>query len=430
MSGLRGDLGRRVSANLVVRVVAVLAVAVATVVVARAGGAADVGGYALLRILPGLLGVLAVCGLPGALAWFLAAPRRGRPGLWPSLLAIALAGALAGTIVWAALSPVLAAVFLTGDAVPVVLLAGVTVGSQLYLTLGKTALQGLEDAPGADRVIAAEELAFLPGYGLALLAGLAGTPALVVGLAGADLVVGWYAWRRVGRTWRARTGSPLGGALRGRPDPAQVREIVGFGWRGQIGGLVTLLNLRLDFAILGALAGPAVLGVYAVASKFAELLRLPGTALTWVTYPRLAGLPAEEADRLARRMLWPAAAVVVAAAVPTYALIGPVVRLLYGAEFEDAIGLARLLVVGMLLAGAAGVASGWLYGRGRPGRNSVALGVGLVLTVVLDLALIPAYGAWGAAVASTVAYVAADAVLVGMLLRGGRVAPRPVGEPR
>ena len=38
------------------------------------------------------------------------------------------------------------------------------------------------------------------------------------------------------------------------------------------------------------MAGPAVLGAYAVASKYAELLRLPGTALTWVFYPRLAKL--------------------------------------------------------------------------------------------------------------------------------------------
>ena len=72
------------------------------------------------------------------------------------------------------------------------------------------------------------------------------------------------------------------------PAPTWPGEVVAYGMRGQVGGMITLLNLRLDFAILGAMAGPAVLGTYAVASKYAELLRLPGTALTWVTYPRLA----------------------------------------------------------------------------------------------------------------------------------------------
>ena len=86
-------------------------------------------------------------------------------------------------------------------------------------------------------------------------------------------------------------------------------------------------------------------------------------------------------------------------------LTGPVMSLLYGDQFADAVPQARLLLVGMLLGGAAGVASGYLYARGRPGLNSVAMGVGLVVTVVLDLVLIPVYGGMGAAAASTAAYL-------------------------
>ncbi|MGH3444802.1 MAG: polysaccharide biosynthesis C-terminal domain-containing protein, partial [Nocardioidaceae bacterium] len=58
---------------------------------------------------------------------------------------------------------------------------------------------------------------------------------------------------------------------------------------------------------------------------------------------------------------------------------------------------------------------------GRPGLNSLALGGGLVLTVALDLLLIPRFGAMGAAVASTAAYLLADGLLVTlMLVRAGR----------
>ena len=80
----------------------------------------------------------------------------------------------------------------------------------------------------------------------------------------------------------------------------------------------------------------------------------------------------------------------------------------------------------MLLSGASGVASGYLYGRGRPGLNSLGLGLGLVATVALDLALIPPYGALGAAVASSVAYLLGDAVLVLFVLRrSAEPEPRP-----
>jgi O-antigen/teichoic acid export membrane protein len=155
--------------------------------------------------------------------------------------------------------------------------------------------------------------------------------------------------------------------------------------------------------------------MYAVASKLAELLRLPGTALTWVCYPTLAAASASEAAHRARRLVAPLLVGVTAAAVPFILLAGPVIRALYGDSFSGAVPAARLLALGMVLSGAAGVASGYLYARGRPGLNSAAMGVGLVLTVVLDLVLIPRYGATGAAVASTVAYLAADGCLIGLL---------------
>jgi O-antigen/teichoic acid export membrane protein len=105
------------------------------------------------------------------------------------------------------------------------------------------------------------------------------------------------------------------------------------------------------------------------------------------------------------------------AAIPVALLTSPVMRLLYGAAFGPAVAPARVLLAGMLLAGASGVASAYLYGRGTPGLNSIVLGIGLVITVVLDVLLIPTHGAMGAAIASTAAYLSTDAVLIGLLLR-------------
>jgi len=54
-----------------------------------------------------------------------------------------------------------------------------------------------------------------------------------------------------------------------------------------------------------------------------------------------------------------------------------------------------------------------LYGLARPGLNSCAMGAGLVVTLVLDLTLIPRFGATGAAIASAAAYTTTTAALVG-----------------
>ena len=425
----RGGVARSAAANSAARLLAMLGLTAATVVMARTDGAAAVGSYALLRMLPGLIGVLCVAGLPGALAYFLAPQRSREERLWPTLVAIAAAGSLLGCLLWAAGSAALAALFFPDAPLATVVAAAMTVPTQMALTVGKTALQGLGDRRGGDTVIAAEEISFLPCYLLAILAGVHGLAGIVLGLALADLAVAAFAWRAVARRlhWR-RLGLSRDHGWWGRPRADLARQVTAYGMRGQVGGLITLLNLRLDFLVLGALAGPAVLGTYAVASKYAELVRLPGTALTWVTYPRMAALSATEAAAQVRRLLRPALVLASLAIVPLFLLAGPVLRLLYGAAFDSGVRPAQVLLLGMLLSAASGVASGYLYGRGRPGLNSLGLGLGLVATVALDLALIPTYGALGAAVASSCAYLLSDAVLVLLVLRRSAL-PEPGRAP-
>jgi lipopolysaccharide/colanic/teichoic acid biosynthesis glycosyltransferase len=58
------------------------------------------------------------------------------------------------------------------------------------------------------------------------------------------------------------------------------------------------------------------------------------------------------------------------------------------------------------------VVTAFLYGRGRPGLSSIAAGIGVVVTLVMDVVLIPRFGAVGAAVASSVAYLTTTATLV------------------
>src|SRR5260370_33734488 len=94
------------------------------------------------------------------------------------------------------------------------------------------------------------------------------------------------------------------------------KRIVAFGSRGQLGSLLGLLNLRFDFVFLAAIAGPAVLGIYAVASKYAEILRLVPIAAYWVLYPRFARSDAAVAAASSRRLMLRAGAVTAAVAPP------------------------------------------------------------------------------------------------------------------
>ena len=403
---LRGATARSVVGNVGARLVALLSIALVTVLVARTGGADDVGVLALMRVLPGLVGVVAACGLPGAMGYFVAGPDAKHRGLWPTVLATMAVGGLLGTAVWVVLTPLVHDHLMGTTTTAVVLATGATVATQLPVAVGKSCLQALGDARGSNIVTAAEEAVFVPAFVALWVVGLRGGWLLVASLLLADVVVAVHAWVRIAKRVHER-----GGRLTGRPDLALARRMAAFGGRSQVGGILNLLNLRLDVVVLGAMTGPAQVGVYVVASKYAELLRLPGLALTWVTYPQFAG----RADgarhpewlRVGRLVALGAVAAVVVAGSATVVL-----PLLYGEAFRDAVLPAVWICLGLVVEPAAGVASGYLLGSGRPGLNSLILGGGFIVTLVLDLLLIPRHGSLGAAWASAVAYLVTDVLLV------------------
>jgi len=410
--------GRAVLDNLGSRIVAMGALAVVTVLVARGGGPSDVGVLALLRVLPGLAGVLAACGLPSAMGYFIAGPDRDHPRLWPTIIAVMVAGGLAGTLLWFALAPLIQRYFISSTSVAVVTVAGVTVATQLPVAVAKACLQALEDLRGSNVVMAGEEVAFLPAYLAGRLFGLRGPWLIVVALLVADVVVAVGAWVRISRRVRA-----TGTRLAGRAEPGLAGRVLRFGLRSQVGGVVGLLNLRFDFLVLGAMAGPAAVGTYAVASKYAELLRLPALAVTWVAYPRVARMGASTFGPRARRLTVPllAGGLLVAAALALLAF--PLFPWVYGAQFRVAIWPAVIIVFGLAAEPAAGVGSAFLLGAGRPGLNSLLMGVGLVVTLVLDVVLIPAHAAVGAAWASAGAYLLTDVLLILVMWRLTRARP-------
>ena len=408
-------------ANVAARVAGLVFLFAATLLVARHGGPAVVGVYALLRVLPSLVGMMMSSGLPGAVAYFVAGPSREDRRLPFTLVAMALAGGLGGAVLWAAGSPLLGPLLFPGLSLGLVMLAGVAVLSRLLVMTAKSCSQGSDDLPGANRVIVAEELMFLPAYGVLWGAGVQGYAAVVAGLLLADVVTLSLAWGRLVTRGFFRSAA--------RPSSELARSVAGYGVRAQTGVVMTQLNLRLDFVVLSILAGPAVLGVYAIASKFAELVKLLGIALTYVLYPQFAREEPARAAARARRLIPKAGLLTAGVAVPLWLAAGLVIPAVYGSAFGSAITPARIILLGLALEGVAAVISAFLYGVGRPGLNSWGMAAGLMATLALDILLIPRFGAVGAAAASAVAYATTTLALVCFFSRVGRSAPaRHLGE--
>src|SRR5207237_970086 len=123
----------------------------------------------------------------------------------------------------------------------------------------------------------------------------------------------------------------------------------------QLGTLLLLLNLRLDFAILGALAGAAPLGAYALASRFAELLRLLPVSVFWVFYPRYARAGRTVAAPQARAMIPRLGLLSLAVAIPLAPAAAAFFPWIFGSAFQVAVLPAQILLVGLVAEGIGGI---------------------------------------------------------------------------
>lgn len=231
---------------------------------------------------------------------------------------------------------------------------------------------------------------------------------LPLSLAGATLatVVGPAAGLVLAAVLVGRSGV----SLRPRARWTYLRAALRYGVTVEASYLVTVMFLRLDLLVVYSLADADAAGQYSVALTVAALVGLLPIAISHGTFPRMAHVGDLDANELTVRAFRFGVIAAVAGGVTLWAAIPFAVPLLFGSDFRPAVAPAMLLVVGGII-----WSSQWLLcraaaARGRPGLLLRSFGLGLVVMVALDLALVPRFGLTGAAIGS-VAGPAAGLVL-------------------
>jgi O-antigen/teichoic acid export membrane protein len=223
-------------------------------------------------------------------------------------------------------------------------------------------------------------------------------------------IVGWLGWGVPGALVASMPALlvPVAGGMRllARNGIALSRTVhsasLRYGARVQVGSLLTFLNARFDVLVLSAFAPLAVVGSYAVAQLVAELVLLFPMSLGYVLRAQVAsGRQNDSLSGAAMRLNGTLVGICVALVL----LAGPATIIYgYGPGFRSALVPFLILLPGMWFLSTGGLVQNALSGRGRPGLSSLLAGGEVVITVGLDFALIPRYGAVGGAVASVCAY--------------------------
>jgi O-antigen/teichoic acid export membrane protein len=371
------------------------------IVYARVGGAHAYGIFQMALATTGIVAVLAMSGAGTAVT---RAAAQGRKAAWPmfksrfrwcgaasaALLATAVVvvvrggDALAATLVVAALTLPL---FIGGDVYPAQLIGEKRYHRYLVFQL---TTQSLTLVGVAAAVLVAPSQPWLAALVYTGLTGVVQLAGLLGMRAGADASV---------------------------EDLSYARRFTGV-------TVLSAVDTRLDVLLSGVLLGPSAAGIVAVARTFPGLMKAAWTVAYQALFVKLAALPLAEAYRVVGRYR-----VAVVAGFGTMSAIGallviPLVPLIFGEGYEDAVPVAQLLLLASGLASLGYLDQTLLRAQGYVMKEAVIL----TALPIFSLAMLPLLILWlginGVGVEAVLATLLQVALATTLVRRVVHAAPR------
>jgi PST family polysaccharide transporter len=181
-----------------------------------------------------------------------------------------------------------------------------------------------------------------------------------------------------------------------------------------IGGLAVAAYLRIDVVMLGLLGNTTSVGLYSAATRVSEMLYFVPMAMMSALRPHFSRLHLEgKHERYQSDMVGQLSILVVAglvAATLVAANAGWLMPVVFGTAFAAAALPLSIHVFSIPFAFLGVASSPYFVDRGLNTVQMFQTGLGAAVNVVLNLVLIPAWGAAGAAVATVVAYAFAGVI--------------------
>jgi O-antigen/teichoic acid export membrane protein len=185
----------------------------------------------------------------------------------------------------------------------------------------------------------------------------------------------------------------------------RLRDALPFMW---VAGLF-LLNSRIDLIMLGSLKGAYEAGIYAVASRVAELTSFLMATANMVLAPKIAHLHHDGQHALLRRMVRGAMRRVLLASIPIALILilgaRPLLTHFYGVRYADGAIVLQILAASQILIVGSGPLGTLLNMTGHVNAITRNMLLAVAINVILNMVLIPLYGATGAATATGISLV-------------------------
>jgi O-antigen/teichoic acid export membrane protein len=166
-----------------------------------------------------------------------------------------------------------------------------------------------------------------------------------------------------------------------------------------------VINHRIDEIMLGTIKNAEAVGLYSVANRGAQLILVIQAAVNVALGPAIAGLHASgKTGQLQQLMTKASRGVLVISMTVAFGLLlfGDAFLSIFGSEFVQGNRAFTILIFGCVINAAAGSVSLLLVMTGYERDAAKGIGFGVLLSIVLNAALIPKWGVEGAATATSI----------------------------
>lgn len=416
-------IGRGGSQNVAAAAIAAGLGIALSVVVARSFSEEDTGLYFAATSVVLLVGTITRLGASIGLVYWVARLREiGRAGELRALFRIALQPVLALSLVGAGL------LFVGAPFASDLMLGGSNTGTTLLrlLALALPAIVAFDVLLAATRGLgtmkptASLDRVARPAAQLLLTIGGATLGSIVAVTAAWALP--YYAAAVLAGLWLLRR-------TQGEHEPAQPelrREFWRFTWPRAITSVVQQARQRFDIVLVSAIRSPAEAAIYAIATRFLVVGQLTNSALALAAQPQVASLSAADRKASIASVYRSTTTWIIMLNGPLYigvAIFSPLLLSIFGQSYVSAWPVTVTLCIAAFIGNSSGMVDVMLSMTGRTGATlGNSLGA-LATQVVLIVALVPTWGAFGAAVAWGTSIVVINTLSVIQLARSDGIHP-------
>ncbi|WP_235886308.1 oligosaccharide flippase family protein [Paenibacillus cymbidii] len=177
---------------------------------------------------------------------------------------------------------------------------------------------------------------------------------------------------------------------------ASFKRLITYGMGSYGNDLMGNVSYYIDQIVIVGLLKPAELGLYAVAVSLARIVNVFSTSIIVVLFPKASGLPKEEAVALTFRVFRIGTTIALLASAIIMLIAPYVFTLFYGAEFKEALGVFRLLLLEVSISGGTMVLAQAFMALGKPKVVTILQGIGLLMVIPMLIVLVPRWGLIGA----------------------------------